>query len=53
MRGQRDARLNLDLHAMTKAPESQMHVVDRVGCVLRHATDHNAVAQKKKSPDRR
>ena len=31
MRGPRDAPLNLDLHAMTEAPESQMHVVDRVG----------------------
>jgi hypothetical protein len=49
MRGQRDARLNLDLHTMTKAPESQMHVVDRVGCVLR-PTDHNAVAQRKRAP---
>ena len=50
MRGQRDARLNLDFHAMTEAPESQTHVVDRVGCVLRHATNHNAVAQKKRAP---
>ena len=50
MRGQRDARLNLDFHAMTEAPESQMHVVDRVRCVLRHATNHNAVAQKKRAP---
>ena len=53
MRGQRDARLNLDFHAMTEAPESQMHVVDRVRCVLRHAINHNPVAQKTKSPDRR
>jgi hypothetical protein len=44
MRGQRDARLNLDLHARTEAPESQTHVVDRVGCVLWHATNQNAVA---------
>ena len=34
MRGQRCARLNLDLHAMTEAPESQMHVLNRVGCVF-------------------
>ena len=27
-----------------------MHVVDRVRCVLRHATNHNAVAQKKRAP---
>ena len=44
MRGQRYARLNLDFHAMTKAPESQTHVVDRVGCVLRH------VRPKRKEP---
>jgi hypothetical protein len=44
MWGQRYARLNLDLHAMTEAPESQTHVVDRVKCVLRHATNHNAGA---------
>ena len=50
MRGQRDARLNLDLHARTEAPESQTHVVDRVGCVLWHATKQNAVAQKKRTP---
>jgi hypothetical protein len=50
MRGQRDARLNLDLHAMTEAPESQMHLVDRVRCVLPHAINHNAVAQKKRAP---
>ena len=50
MRGQRDARLNLDLHAMTEAPESQMHVIDRVRCALRHATNHNAAAQKKRAP---
>ena len=38
MRGQRYARLNLDLHAMTEAPESQTHVVNVVGRVLWHAT---------------
>ena len=27
-----------------------MHVVDRVRCVLRHATNHNAVAPKKRAP---
>ena len=42
-----------DLHAMTEAPESQMHVVGRVRCVLQHTTNHNAVAQKIKSPNRR
>jgi hypothetical protein len=52
MRGQRYARLNLDLHAMTEAPESQTHVVDRGGRVLWHATNHNAVAQKTKSLSR-
>ena len=52
MRSQRYARLNLDLHAMTEAPESQTHVVDRVGRVLWHATNHNAVAQKTKSLSR-
>ena len=36
MRGQRDARLNLDFHAMTEAPESRMHVVNVVGRVLWH-----------------
>ena len=39
MRGQRYARLNLDLHAMTEAPESQTHVVNVVGRVLWHATN--------------
>jgi len=28
------ARLNLDCHAMTEAPESQTHVVDGIGCVF-------------------
>ena len=50
MRGQRDARLNLDLHARTEAPKGQTHVIDPVRCVLRHATNHNAVAQKKRAP---
>ena len=36
MCGQRYARLNLDLHAMTEAPESQTHVVNVVGRVLWH-----------------
>jgi hypothetical protein len=50
MRGQRDTGLDLDFHAMTEAPESQTHVVDRIGCVLQHTTNHNAVAQKKRAP---
>ncbi len=36
MRSQWDARLNLDLHAIIEASNRQTHVVDVVGCVLRH-----------------
>ena len=53
MRGQCYVRLNLDFHAMTEAPESQTHVVNRVGWVLRHGPIIvDAPAQKIKSPDR-
>ena len=34
--GQRQARFNFDLHTVTKAPENQVHVIDRVRFVLRH-----------------
>ena len=50
MRGQRYALLNVNLHAMTEAPGSQTHVVNVVGRVLWHASNHNAVAQKKRAP---
>ena len=50
MHGQRDARLNLDLHAMTEAPESQTHVVDRVRCVLRHGGQSYRGRPKKRAP---
>jgi hypothetical protein len=50
MRGQRDARHSLELHAMTEASESQMHVVDRVGWVLQHdQIIAGAPAQKKRA----
>ena len=49
MRGQRDARLNLDFHAMTEAPESQTHVVNLSGVYFGMATNHSAVAKKKRA----
>ena len=51
MHGQRYAHLNLDLHVMTEAPESQTHVGDHLaGCVFWQAINHNAVAQRKRAP---
>ena len=52
MRGQRYARLNFDLHAMTEAPESQTHVVNVVGRVLWHRPIITR-SPKRKSPDSR
>ena len=53
MCGQRYGRLNLDLHAMTEAPESQTHVVDVVGAYCGMADQSYRGRPKEKSPDRR